>query len=132
MTVSTNQPAVLFHGSPVRLTRLEPRPARGTGPATDQLHAIYAVASPLHAIPFALPIVSDEQGRCSWSMEFADAEPRIVLHVGRLDWERVGYLYRLPVATFTPIDEHQWVSYEPVTPLDFTVIRPRDYAHWVC
>ena len=64
-------------------------------------------------------------------MEFADAEPRVALHAGRLDWQRVGYLYQLPAATFTPIDEHQWVSYEAVTPLDITVINPRDYAHWI-
>jgi hypothetical protein len=33
-------PAVLYHGSPEALSLLEPRPARGVGPMTDQQHRV--------------------------------------------------------------------------------------------
>ncbi|MHB8928671.1 MAG: hypothetical protein ACYC9Q_13655 [Bacillota bacterium] len=40
--MQTARPAFLYHGSPKKLDRLEPRPARGVGPEGDMLTAVYA------------------------------------------------------------------------------------------
>ena len=45
---------ILYHGSPVALALLEPRPVRGVGPERDRLTAIYATDLRDFAIAFAL------------------------------------------------------------------------------
>lgn len=67
----------------------------------------------------------------SWSLNCEAGEPRIAIERGRLDAARVGYLYRVPAATFERIDDLQWVSHTPVRPLAYDVIRPAEYARWI-
>jgi hypothetical protein len=64
-------------------------------------------------------------------MSLEDGIPRIVIHAGYLDLSCVGYLYRVPSEVFKPVDELQWVSYSPVVPLDYTIVDPRDFVHWI-
>ncbi len=126
-----NSPPYLYHGSQALVDVLQPRTARGVGPEADQLCALYASHERHFAIPFAFPIAPNENGGYAWSMSFDNHEPRVMIEEGRLDLCRVGYLYRVPADTFEPIDEYQWISYEPVTPLDYEIIHPEVYAHWI-
>lgn len=121
----------LYHGSPRQLSALEPRPARGVGPERDTLHALYASHSRAFAIAFALPIEPDEAGHLSWTLDMLADGPRIRIVAGRLDLAGFGYLYRVPAASFTQIDEWQWVSTAPVAPLGYEVIAPAAYRHWL-
>lgn len=124
----------LYHGSPVaNIEVFEPRPARGMGPDKDKLVAVYATHSKEFAIPFALPLEADDVGHLGWFLEFPDEldHPVVALKAGVVNFARKGYLYRLPSESFEQIDELQWVSYAPVTPLDVSVIDPNDYAHWI-
>lgn len=130
-SAGNDRPPHLYHGSPALVAILEPRPARGVGPEQDRLRAVYATHERNFAIPFALPIASDEAGDLLWSLDLEDGTPRIAIVNGYLDARRVGYLYRLPADTFEPLDDLQWVSYTPVAPLDYEIVHPAEYAHWV-
>lgn len=130
MGAGEDRPGYLYHGSPALLQVIEPRAARGIGAEHDRLAAVYASHQRRFAIPFALTIVRTESGGYGWSMSLEEGEPRIQILAGHLDLSRHGYLYRVPADTFEPIDERQWVSYEPVLPLDYEVVQPQDYLHW--
>jgi len=137
------KPRYLYHGSQYLTDTLEPCPARGVGPQEDRLYAIYASHVRNFAIPFALPMNPDDKGNTSWSMSFhrqcpdlegdtsAEGEPRMTVKAGHVDLSRVGYLYRVPSDSFEKIDEHQWVSYISVKPVDHEIIYPSDYIRWV-
>ena len=124
-------PPNLYHGSRTLLACLEPRPARGVGPAHDRLCAVYATHERYYAVAFALPIVPDGTGALAWSLDVAAGTPRIVVERGNWDATGIGYLYRVPALTFTQVDDLQWVAYEPVIPLGYEVIRAADYRHWM-
>lgn len=126
-----DRPLHLYHGSPALVAILEPRPARGVGPEQDRPRAVYATHERVFAIPFALPIAPDATGGLAWSLELAEGTPRITIARGHLDTARVGFLYRLPADTFAPLDDRQWVSHTPVAPLDYEIVHPAEYAHWV-
>ena len=128
-TMNDGSPPPLYHGSRRLLARLEPRSARGIGPAYDTLCAVYATHDRHYAIAFALPIVPDESGTLAWSLDYAEGIPRIVVERGVWDAMGVGYVNRVPALTFTQIDDLQWIAYEPVVPLGYEVIRAMDYRH---
>lgn len=110
-----------------------PRPARGVGAQKDKLVAVYATHEIKMAIPFALPFQPAADGELSWQLDISDhlEYPQIVLKAGRLDLTRPGYIYRLPADGFEKIDKIQWVSYNPVKPVDVLVIDPNQYCHWI-
>ena len=128
----SEKPKTLYHGSQAFLEVLEPRPARGKGPEHDQLCAVYASHERIFAILFALPIMPDENGNLSWQVDdFDPKRPRAVIHAGRLDLSRPGFLYTVAAEGFEAVDELQWVSYQPVRPVGWEVIEPQAYLGWL-
>src|SRR5512139_3591968 len=125
------KPSVLYHGSAQLLSVLQPRPARGVGPAHDQLDAVYASHDLNYATAFGLPILPAPGGGYAWSMEMVNGLPQITIHAGTLDLSRQGYLYHLSPQGFQRIDDYQWACFEPVIPLNCTPIHPRDYLSWI-
>ncbi len=130
-----DRPAFLYHGSPVRLDRLEPRPARGVGPEHDMLTAVYATHHRAVAIAFALGSMPDEEGHVSWTLDLDKLDegghPRIVYTAGGPRLGATGYVYIVPSDTFEPVDDRQWVSFVPVTPASVEAISVDEYLHWV-
>ena len=106
-SASDDRPPHLYHGGPALVRILEPRAARGVGPAKDRLRAVCATHERDFAIPFALPIAPDEAGNLLWSLDLEGSTPRITIVNGHLDARRAGYLYRLPADTFAPLDDLQ-------------------------
>jgi hypothetical protein len=113
------RPDALYHGSLVLVPVLEP--VNGF---------IYAADERQISIPFALVIRPDERGRCKSSLQMHLTEPRITIEHGWLDTTGIGYLYRPPPDSFEHA-RYQWLSREPVTPLDHEVIRSADYVGWI-
>jgi uncharacterized protein len=125
------KPVYLYHGSQALLERLEPRSARAGRGSGEPLHAVYASPERAYATAFGLPIVGDDRGKVSWSLEYRTRIPRITIHKGSLDLSRHGYLYRVPSKDFLRLDEFQWVAYMPVVPHDYELVDPSRYAHWI-
>jgi len=50
-------------------------------------------------------------------MEWTAQNLAVIIETGTADLSRVGYLYRVPSDTFTPVSPQQWVSEVPVVPL---------------
>jgi hypothetical protein len=117
------RPSVLYHGTPLRLSTLEPRGRHGD-------LVVYATHERLAATAFALPILLDDSG-ASWSMTRPGGTPRITITRGRLDVDGVGYVYELALDGFERIDDWQWIARVPITPLAHHVISAREYAHWI-
>ncbi len=129
----SSKPAVLYHGSPLRLGCLAPQAARGVGDAHERLTAVYATDLYTFAIAFAL-MPPPGSGPLQWEVHLPTAlaePPRIVCHVGRPQRDAIGYVYLLPSATFTALPEHQWTSSVSVVPLDYDVIHIEDYLSWI-
>ena len=125
------KPNYLYHGSPEKLDRIEPRPARGVGPEKDRLNAVYATHIQNLAIAFSLPFVPNENNNLSLQVSLQAAEPEIHLEAGSLDMARSGFLYTVPSASFEQLDDEQWVSYSSVEPCDKVRINPKDFLHWL-
>ncbi|MCL6445613.1 MAG: hypothetical protein K6T83_19520 [Alicyclobacillus sp.] len=124
------KPSVLFHGSPVRVASLEPRPARGVGAAHDQLTAVYASHIKNFAIAFAISPPAGS-GTFAWELEIDENQvPKITYTTGRPNLGGVGYVYHLPSATFEQIDDEQWVSFVAVVPIKCEIVKVDDYLHW--
>lgn len=123
------KPMFLFHGSTVRLDRLEPRQANGEC-EKESLNAIYAAESLREVIPFALPLrwYPDEPGGCR---SFTCDDGKTYVKYGYVDPGRDGYVYRVKSDTFRKIDEWEWVSEEPVVPLEVKAIPGKDMLHTV-
>ena len=64
------KPRYLYHGSPEKLDRIEPRPARGVGPEKDRLHAVYATHIQNLAIVFSLPFIPNQNNNLSFQVSF--------------------------------------------------------------
>ncbi len=133
--MQTDRPAFLYHGSPEKLDRLEPRPARGVGPERDMLTAVYATHDRAVAITFAMGSVPDKEGNISWTLDLDKIDegghPRTVYTAGGPRLGGTGYVYTVPADTFEPVDDHQWVSFNPVNPMAVETISVDDYLHWV-
>jgi ADP-ribose pyrophosphatase YjhB (NUDIX family) len=126
-----NMPSVLYHGSPHRIERLEPRPARGVGPEHDMLTAVYATDSRNIAIAFAMSGTPDEDGNLSWDLEMENDRPIISYRAGHPRAGQSGFVYSLSPEGFQKAAAHQWVSFSPVTPISCETIRVDDYLGWV-
>ena len=125
------KPPYLYHGSPERLDRIEPRPARGVGSGKDCLNAVYATHIENLAIVFSLPFIPNENGNLSIRVSLQADKPGIHLEAGLLDASRPGFLYIVPSDSFEQLDDEQWVSYGPVEPCDKVQINPKDFLHWL-
>ena len=123
------KPRFLYHGSTRRLSRLEPQPADGLPEENGGETAVYAYETPEACKPFALHYLPDEAGKLSLWID--DVTHRVRMSAGRVDWERDGWIYKLPAETFTRLDECQWVSYAPVEPLEAIPFRAEDYREMV-
>ncbi len=121
----------LYHGSRFLEEILKPNQTTGIGSLKDSLCAIYASQDRNFAIPFALSIMADESNSCVWKLSFEDGKPKIIIKTGKLDTSKVGYLYKVPIDAFEQIDGHQWVSYKPVKPIEYEIIDPNKYLHWI-
>ncbi len=121
----------LYHGSRFLTEIIKPNQATGIGSTKDSLYAIYASQDKNFAIPFALPIIADESKSCVWELTFKNGNPKIIIKTGKLDTSKVGYLYKVPKDTFEQIDEYQWVSYRLVKPIEYEIIDPKGYLHWI-
>jgi hypothetical protein len=100
------KPVVLYHGSRVLVPVLRPDVNAGARCV---------------ALPFALVFL----GPSRWSMR----GDRLEISQGSLDPNGIGYLYRLATDGFEQINPAVWICREPVTPLDYEVIRSADFAH---
>ena len=123
------KPMYLFHGSTMRFERLEPMQAHGAC-EIESLKAIYAAESLHEVIPFALPLrwYPDEPGG---KKSFTCDAGKTYVEYGYVDLNRDGYVYRVKSDTFYKIDEWQWVSEEPVEPLEVLAIPAKKMMHTV-
>lgn len=128
---TSETPSVLYHGSPHRVERLEPRPARGVGPEHDTLTAVYATDSRNMAIAFAMSGIPDEKGNLSWTLEMEGDRPAISYKAGCPRSGQRGFVYSLSPEGFQKVAAHQWVSYSPITPISCETIKVDDYLGWV-
>ena len=123
------KPMYLFHGSTMKLERLEPQQARGAC-ERESLRAIYAAESLRDVIPFALPLrwyPDNPEGRKAFSCDAG----KTYVEYGYVDPGRDGYVYRVKADTFQKIDQWQWVSEEPVEPLEIMAIPGKNMLHTV-
>jgi hypothetical protein len=123
-------PSFLYHGRQTLVDIINPEQAPGHVKEEDRLCAVYASHDRRFAIPSALPILPDAVKGLSWEFRFEGEEPRVKIIKGWLHPTQAGYLYRVSSDTFKKIDEFRWVSFAPVTPLDYEMIHPLDYLHW--
>ncbi|MCK4357288.1 MAG: hypothetical protein KAW92_00825 [Candidatus Cloacimonetes bacterium] len=40
-------------------------------------------------------------------------------------------MYKVSADTFEQIDEYQWISFKPVKPIEYEIIDPKKYLHWI-
>lgn len=125
------KPRYLYHGSPEKLDRIEPRLAQGVGPGKDRLNAVYATHIQNLAIVFSLPFVPNENNNLSFQVSLQADEPEIHLEAGSLDMARSGFLYTVSSVSFEQIDDEQWISYSSVEPCDKIRVNPKDFLHWL-
>lgn len=123
------KPMYLFHGSTKRYDRLEPRQASGAC-EKESMMAIYAAESLRDVIPFALPLRWYPDGP-EGKKAFTCDKGRTYVEYGYVDPNRDGYVYRVSSETFRKIDEWEWVSEEPVEPLEVKVIPGKNMLHTV-
>lgn len=123
------KPKYLFHGSTMKYDRLEPRQANGAC-EKESMRAVYAAESLRDVIPFALPLrwyPDTPEGKKSFQCDAG----KTYVEYGFIDPTRDGYVYRVPSDTFRKIDEWEWVSEEPVEPLEVVTIPGKNMLHTV-
>lgn len=125
------KPKVLYHGSNVPIEVIEPRPARGVGPASDTLTAVYATDLKNMAIAFAMAGKPDERGHLSWTLEMENGVPNITYFAGTPRTGEKGFIHVLCPDGFEQVADHQWVSYLPVKPVTCETVEIDDYMGWV-
>lgn len=123
------KPEFLYHGSPERVERLEPRTACGLPEESGTETGVYAYASPEACVPFALRYLPDEKGNLSIRID--DRTHQVTVSAGMVDWNWDGWIYRLPPDSFVRLDEMQWISREPVAPLEAVPVRAEDCREMV-
>lgn len=124
------KPDYLYHGSPKKLEILKPSQAIGFSGAGDNEHAVYAVACYELAVAFALTLTAQTH-TAVFSVDTQSNPPVIRLKDTLIDWQKTGYIYKLPLTSFQLIAPDQWVSYEPVIPVEVFKINPIDYKNWI-
>lgn len=120
----------IFHGSKKLFEVLRPNKAFGFGGEPDCHFGIYGVRNRNLAIPFTFTITS-VGSNAAFQVKTDCEPPEVILENASIDWDKKGYLYTLPAASFRKVDDLQWVSEVEVIPLDITEIDPRLFKHWV-
>lgn len=123
------QGGYLFHGSPYKIERLQPRQAHDTAYEVGCQTAVYATDSLDMAICFALGVEGDEDAErimlpaYGKKMLFKNCHPR---------YGQKGYVYVLKRDGFTHAMGSQWVSYTEQTPVEIMEIEVDDYVEDHC
>ncbi|NWN90296.1 hypothetical protein HLV39_02130 [Marinobacter adhaerens] len=124
-----NKPEYLYHGTRKKLKLLNPTQGVGYGMADNEC-GVYAVSDRELAIPFAISYRPLGDGAV-FSVETSKRPPRIVLKDTDVDWNQVGYVYKVSFETFEQIDSKQWLSRVPVKPVEIEEIKPESYRDWI-
>lgn len=129
MIADGHKPMYLFHGSKGKYDKLEPQKANGQC-EKEALLAVYAGESLRDVIPFAVPIRAYPDapgGNYSFSCDAGEMK----VEYGYVDIKGEGYVYRVKPDTFSKVDEWEWVSNEPVEPLEVLTIPADKMMHKV-
>jgi hypothetical protein len=123
------KPHYLYHGTCKKLDLLKPTQGVGHG-MVDNEYGVYAVSERDLAIPFAISYRALGDGAV-FSVETSRRPPRVVLRNTDVDWDKVGYVYKVSSKTFERIDSDQWLSRVPVEPVETEEINPVSYLNWI-
>jgi hypothetical protein len=63
--------------------------------------------------------------------KFDEDTSDVIISAGIWDDGAVGYIYKIQAETFEKLDSKQWISREPVKPIDCKTVLGKDYAHKV-
>lgn len=107
-----------------------PKQAVGYSGPADNESGIYAVARRELAIPFAISFVS-KSSDALFSVDTSCQPPRIILRDTEVVWGTIGYVYKVPSATFELVAPDQWLSRVPVIPVAVEEVDPRQYEDWI-
>ncbi len=89
---------------------------------------VYATPNRQVALAFAMGSIPDENGRVTKVM--LGLNPVQMIYVeGHPNLGGKGYLYTMLNEDFEQVDELQWVSQKPVTPLEILEFNVDDYNH---
>jgi len=124
------KPPILYHGSRTYHTQLTPGQAIGFSGEADNECGVYAVARRDLAVAFALSYIP-KSDQALFSIDTDSCPPKVKLLNTTVDWSAQGYLYALSSDTFEQISLDQWLSRQPVTPVEITEIDPTQYRDWV-
>ena len=124
-----HKPEYLFHGARREIEILEP--SQGIGPGeTDNEFGVYAVSEFEWAMLFSFSFYPTGEGAL-YSMDPLKNPPEIVLKNTKIDWNKIGYVYKVKSDTFKLIDSVQWLSKVEVKPVEVICVDPNEYKHWV-
>ena len=117
---------MLCHGRSKKITKLEPRLARGVGKAQDQLIAVYATHNKAFAQLFAISLLPGKTGSIKWNTVIQAEKICMNLQEGRVDFNSTGYLYKFADEGFQQIDEVQWVCKNSVSVCGWEEVDPNN------
>jgi hypothetical protein len=127
--LSMHKPEYLYHGARRKHEILEP--SQGIGPGEiDNEFGVYAVSKLEWAILFAFTFYPIGKGAL-FSMDPLKNPPEIILEKTEVDWNQIGYVYKVKSDTFEPLDSTQWLSKVVVKPVEVICIDPNDYQQWI-
>lgn len=120
-----NNPKYIFHGHPVLFKNIAPRipSLNKTGKPEDTQFGIYGSSKINGAIPYSIKIEVeyDDWEQRAFVHYFVppeyDYEVAVIYH-GEIDEDSIGYIYVLDASTFKKSNEYQWISTEPITPIE--------------
>jgi hypothetical protein len=124
-----DKPKFLYHGSRYKVDTLLPHQANGSPEENGTEFGVYAYEKEEMVIPFSLTITPFENGAMAIYVD--DDTSDVTISAGIWDDSAVGYIYKIQSETFEKIDSKQWISREPVTPIDCKTVFGKDYAHKV-
>lgn len=113
----------LYHGSKQKIDILLPRQAHGSRKENGDRFGVYAYADFDMARRFALPI-KFVNGQLV--VTFEEKTGRIILSAGYIDKSSYGYVNKINADSFIQLDEYQWLSVEPVVPIETTIVYTTD------
>jgi hypothetical protein len=95
----------VYHGTRKKLDLLEPTQGVGHG-MVDNEYGVYTVSERDLAIPFVISYRPLGDGAV-FSVETSKRPYRIVLKNTHVDWDKVGYVYKVSSKTFVRIESEQ-------------------------
>lgn len=118
---------ILFYGSSLDLTELQPmaQPAKMGGNNTPVLFASHRIEC---ALPFCLKYRSLAPNG-SWSLKVEGSEVLIRLDNMEVDYDKGGWLYLIEAQDFSQINEWEWVSHNPVRPMNKWFIDREKFSY---